>query len=76
MKTKEELAKEFANNLESIQDLRCPRDIINPGLWFGFMKGYEAYTKIHGLSFATEKNISNCTCWAKINPKDYRCVCE
>lgn len=41
MKTKE-LAKEFANNLESIKDIDCPRDVINPGLWFGFIKGYEA----------------------------------
>lgn len=42
MKTREELAKELANNAESIKGkFQCPRDIKNPGIWFGFMEGYE-----------------------------------
>lgn len=45
MKTKEELATELASSLEPIKDIQCPRDCRNPGLYFGFIKGYEAAMK-------------------------------
>lgn len=33
-------AKEVANSLQNITDIKCPRDVINPGLYFGFILGY------------------------------------
>lgn len=40
MKTKEELALEFANRLVR-QDQPCPRECKDPGLYYGFLAGYE-----------------------------------
>lgn len=45
MKTKEELALELAASNEPIKDIQCPRNCKNPGLYFGFIKGYEAAVK-------------------------------
>lgn len=42
---KEELALAFANNTTKIDDIQCPRGCLNPGLYFGFIKGYEAAEK-------------------------------
>jgi hypothetical protein len=38
-------AKEVANNMRSITEISCPRDIKNPGLWFGFVLGWLAAKK-------------------------------
>ncbi len=40
--TKEELAMELASSTKSITDIKCPRNVLNPGLYFGFIKGFEA----------------------------------
>ena len=42
MKDYELKAKELANDLNPIKDVQCPRDIKNAGLYFGYIKGYEA----------------------------------
>lgn len=47
--SKEEKAKEFANSLEPIKHIQCPRDIINPGLYFGFIEGWEQNLEILSL---------------------------
>ena len=41
--TPEEKALEFANRLEK-QTIECPRNCLNPGLYFGYMAGYKAKT--------------------------------
>lgn len=67
MKTKEELAQEFANSLENITDIKCPRDVINPGLWYGFMKGYEiAEDEYQEVTMWTPEELSQL-----LNTKDY-----
>ncbi len=33
----EQRALEIANNLEPVKDIDCPRNCINPGLYFGYM---------------------------------------
>lgn len=45
MKTKEQLAQALANNPKNIIDLSCPRGTLNPGLYLGFIKGYESRDK-------------------------------
>jgi hypothetical protein len=39
------LAFDFACDLEPIKDIQCPRYVINPGRYFGFMRGWEAALK-------------------------------
>ncbi len=34
----EKIAIEFANDIAPIKDITCPREVRNPGLYFGFMK--------------------------------------
>ena len=43
MKTKEQLALEFANTIKKHSP--PPRGVIDPGLYIGFMAGYEAREK-------------------------------
>lgn len=38
--TPEEKALEFANRLEK-QTIECPRGCLNPGLFFGYIAGYQ-----------------------------------
>lgn len=39
--TKEQQALECANHTTKI-DIDCPREALNPGLYFGFIKGWDA----------------------------------
>lgn len=39
---KNDLALDLANSPKHIIDLSCPRGTLNPGLYFGFIKGWEA----------------------------------
>lgn len=41
-----ELALDVSNSIEPIKDIDCPRNVVNPGLYFGVMKGAEAYHKL------------------------------
>lgn len=41
-KPKEEQAKELGNSITNIKDIEVPRYVINPGLYIGFIKGWEA----------------------------------
>jgi hypothetical protein len=51
-----DLAAKLANSLTKIEDVDCPRNIINPGLYFGFIKGYEVLEdQVRGL----EQQIEN-----------------
>lgn len=34
----ERMAVQFANDTSPIRDITCPREVRNPGLYFGFMK--------------------------------------
>ncbi len=43
----ENQASQLANMPTSIKDIDCPRGILNPGLYFGFIKGYEAAVRDH-----------------------------
>ena len=53
--TPEEKALEFANKLEK-QTIECPRNCLNPGLYFGYMAGYEAIKIASDLALA-RKNM-------------------
>ena len=53
--TAEEKALEFANKLEK-QTIECPRNCLNPGLYFGYMAGYEAVKVSSDLALA-RKNM-------------------
>ena len=35
MKTAEQIALEIASRITSIKDIQCPREVVNPGLYFG-----------------------------------------
>lgn len=42
IKTKEQLATELSKDFNSIRDIQCPRGVANAGLYFGFIRGYQA----------------------------------
>lgn len=68
MKTKEELALELAASNDPIKDIQCPRNCKNPGLYFGFIKGYEAAMK------RIQEDLSNAyeaACAYTIHEDDY-----
>lgn len=37
----DKFAMEESSKTESIKDIVCPRNVLNPGLYFGIMKGYK-----------------------------------
>lgn len=42
MKNKLDLAMEVANDFNSAKGIDCPRYILNPGIYFGYIRGWEA----------------------------------
>lgn len=50
--TKEQQARDFADSIKSITDIQVPRYVVNPGLYIGFIKGWEA-----AVAVAEEFNI-------------------
>lgn len=59
MKTFEEIAIEIANRTDSITEIKCPRDVKNPGLYFGAMLALIELDKQNNNSFEQDKIVDN-----------------
>lgn len=59
-KRMEELARARANDFTTKTGYNCPRDIKDPGLWFGFMCGFAACYEIFEKELKNNKGNECC----------------